>query len=1216
MIIRPSGITIDDADGVSIEASGTSDERGGPIRVVGPIPSSDDGDIESAVVAAMVEQGLTLLDDMTLASRGDHGRAAGAIRMEVPIGGGQAAVILAEQDGLYRWVLPHNEARSGAVRRTDDDLIAAFTIPADFTPADDEYRRGLWQIPGRSRIKTFVFRFAARTIVRRAVRGVDERVDVGLVWIRGTEPRDWGAAETLQIAPRDGGCRVLVLVHGTFSSTVGCFGSLGCTPWGRAFLEAALAHYDLVLGWDHKTLSEDPAANAGALANALSRIDWPTSPQIDVISHSRGGLVVRALLELALGNGEVPKIRRAVFVGAANAGTELARPANWHRFVDLYTSLAAASCRVLSLLPHAAPAAEIARGIVRTIGALVRAIVDEGLDPAIAPGLAAMIPEGTYLSGFRDNLGDVPVRCFLIAADFEPGVLDRDESQALPLRLALWAADNIIDSLMNGLPNDLVVNTDSMNALGANLEAGWSEALTLMKSPNVYHTNYFARPEVVNLLTRWLGLPAPEKVATGFEDEIDDQRLGDVDLNRRWRGSGVGIAADPAVPLPMYHRHDAPGHIDVDILLASEAMPTDDLLDAVETKAPSYVIVRRRFGSKTINYAYSPDELLRRIADVALPGRSTGESLDLHESDRSVEVTVEEAVGRGASSDPIVVVDGDVPIGVLPPRRDLLIDYDIPELVDRLVHDKTLSRRAMPSFGMAGAPLDPESQGTALEFGAQMPAETEPGKKAVLEVVISREALAASAPLMVSARASAPKVSADSELEVEVVARRGFAIDAEPSQTLAVPGPGVPAHLRFDLLAGREGPASVWIFVRQEGAQLARLVLEPRIVARASGVQRAEARATAEAGSASAPEMTLEINEVRQGDERRFLYRLRSDKFGVQLRRESTPLALDAEQYVNAIYQQIEESWTGSRGQVEVFERKLRSIGGRLWSELIPVDLQTLLWENRSRLASIQVVSEEPFIPWEMLAVVEPGGITRDDTRYFAEFGLVRWLWEAPKSPPVALSIGRGRSWSIIPDYPTVPAMRLRPLPEARAEAEFLAARMRAEPMVPLPADVAALLAGPDRIDFLHFAGHGFAGSGATGNPQIMLDLERLPDGGYVANYLLDTEVRLGTDFGATRPIIMLNACQAGRAQWSLSGIGGFAEAFLARGAGMFAGTLWSVADAPARIFSETLYSELLEGETLACATRAAREAARKSGDASWLAYAVYGHPDARLTLR
>ena len=68
--------------------------------------------------------------------------------------------------------------------------------------------------------------------------------------------------------------------------------------------------------------------------------------------------------------------------------------------------------------------------------------------------------------------------------------------------------------------------------------------------------------------------------------------------------------------------------------------------------------------------------------------------------------------------------------------------------------------------------------------------------------------------------------------------------------------------------------------------------------------------------------------------------------------------------------------------------------------------------------------------------------------------------------------------------------------------------------------------------------------------------------------------------------------------------------------AGAFIGSLWAVGDRPARVFSETLYSALIDGANLAEATRKAREKAMGDGDATWLAYVVYGHPYLKVTLQ
>ena len=126
----------------------------------------------------------------------------------------------------------------------------------------------------------------------------------------------------------------------------------------------------------------------------------------------------------------------------------------------------------------------------------------------------------------------------------------------------------------------------------------------------------------------------------------------------------------------------------------------------------------------------------------------------------------------------------------------------------------------------------------------------------------------------------------------------------------------------------------------------------------------------------------------------------------------------------------------------------------------------------------------------------------------------------------------------------------------------------------------------------------------------------RVENGNYMPAYLSATTVEQFAqldDAEGNRPIVVINACQAGRAGYKLSGMGGFARAFLTGKAGVFVGALWSVGDEPARTFTEEFTRACWRGDRLAEASIAAREKARAAGEATWLAYVIYGHPHATV---
>src|SRR5690606_8974403 len=86
--------------------------------------------------------------------------------------------------------------------------------------------------------------------------------------------------------PASGSQPILVLLHGTASSTAGSFGGLGSAAH-RVALERLFHFYDdRVYALEHRTLSVSPIENAVDLVKAL-----PERATVHLLSHSRGGLI-------------------------------------------------------------------------------------------------------------------------------------------------------------------------------------------------------------------------------------------------------------------------------------------------------------------------------------------------------------------------------------------------------------------------------------------------------------------------------------------------------------------------------------------------------------------------------------------------------------------------------------------------------------------------------------------------------------------------------------------------------------------------------------------------------------------------------------------------------------------------------------------------------------------------------------------------------------
>jgi hypothetical protein len=1216
-----------------------------------PLPSQPDAlsTEHDAIIEALEQQEMQLLDTASVEPEPSAARRAvaaageleGRAEISMEVDPNESAVLLLEQDGFYSWTLPAEtesvtaprELRGARTVAPKRRLIFRIDVPTAKSAPAGPSRRGFVKDFICARIRTFVFKFAAHVMVEHGMRFLERNVHKGFVRISSADPAQWSAVQDPSGVRFAIGrpARVLLLVHGTFSSTVGAFGALGSSPWGKAWLEAALANYDAILGFDHPTLSENPLDNATDLLDELQKIPWSQPPHFDVVVHSRGALVFRSLAENLLPSARWQvQFDRVVFVAGTNGGTLLAEPRNWQQLIDLYTNLAVAGCRLIGIMPQAKAVALVLKESIQGIGALLKYCATTAVTEGKVPGLAAMEPDGAFVRDLnRAQPGQPTVATTFycaVTSNFVPQVTNgQPRPKELPARLVTWVLEVLAKEIMKQ-PNDLVVNTAAMTAIDLEVGNFIKDRLDFGENPDVYHTNYFTRPEVVNALASWLNLVKPaasnrpirlpvastkSRAGKGGVIRVGPERVGGEGIRVRTpakRGAICGTVFHNWIDAGGMPRPPRSAALDTDFIVKDVDTPIANVVATIRKKAPSYVVLRRPWQGKTLDYAFASEEILAHPN--ARTSMSVMDALNLHETDSSTSISAFEQLHKplrrtAPTSGRVVVLAKDRPIGVLPDSLSLTHDLDLVELARRTagtkLEDRILARRAMPTMPAADTAESKtliQSPTVTCHFHAEMDEEIVVKHVTTIEVLLSREVIDLS--VHVAAASGSARVKADRKLIVQVIPKLNFETVEESRVEVDLPPPETPQTLTFDVRPTHAGQGEVWVVIRQGPVPLVTLDLHPTIVeSRPPRNHRISSSAeTAEAERVPGPLHQLFITEQRNGNQVSYFYQLQSPNLGLLEWTNTKPFIGEPQKYVSNIYKEIQERWLSSKSDVDAFTQELRGYGAQLLDELIPKELQTTLWDHRDKLKSIMVISTEPFIPWELVHLKDPAvsGMPAE-SRFLGQMGLVRWLHQAGW-PPDVIKIRDGKVRYVVPDYPHPDYV----LTEAAKEPEFLKKMFQAKAVTPQPNEVRDLLQQPGAFDLLHFACHGFAESDNISNAQLPA-------------YLSATTAAQFSNLRTSenRPMVVLNACQAARAGYTLTGVGGFAQAFINAGAGCFVSSLWSVGDEPARTFTETLYSQLLQSKKLSDAAIEARDKAKNVGDATWLAYAVYGHPYMRV---
>lgn len=292
--------------------------------------------------------------------------------------------------------------------------------------------------------------------------------------LRTLTPDDYRNADVREVPDwrRMAEGRALLVVHGIFSSTYGMLSRLSKTQ-----MEELYARYDgRVFAFDHFTVSKSPEENARDFVKWVRERTGGRELELDVLTHSRGGIVARTLREKADTTG-VARIRRMFFVAPPNHGSALADADRIVDMIDVFTNL-------ITDFPDGpiAYSIEILLAVLKCVA--FAGIRDLGGIRDMQPGRSGYIERVLNASRIQ-GLSDYAC----VTANYDPDAQHDNGFFTGPF------VNGVIDRVFGrGVENDLVVPTlGAFRKIGAQQQDIHSHTFPT----GVWHTEFFANEETV-----------------------------------------------------------------------------------------------------------------------------------------------------------------------------------------------------------------------------------------------------------------------------------------------------------------------------------------------------------------------------------------------------------------------------------------------------------------------------------------------------------------------------------------------------------------------------------------------------------------------------------------------------------------------------------------------------------------------------------------------
>jgi hypothetical protein len=383
------------------------------------------------------------------------------------------AVLHTDENGENRWVFPEEH----------DDKAFNFMLP----------RQGAEPIPEKGSNVRGVITKGIRRLVKVFAWMADDLIELGaLALIKKWETKNRpyglnliepGNVEGLEMNwDKVAGKKSLLLLHGTFSTWQAAFDGLVKSEWMKRIHDF---YEGRVFAFNHPSLHQFPADN---IKEMLGRMPSGIDLNLDMLTHSRGGLVGRELIERLDqmdGNEWNIKVNKAIFVAGPHQGTILTDKGNWVKLIDTYTNL-------LTSLPD-----NVATIVLESLITVIKVI--GGGTVAALPGLQAMQPKGDYIKRLNAS-SKVDTTYYTMGANYVP------YDEKLLIRFGKKLLMKVLAKVF-GEDSDMVVPT--MGSFGPGTEAGGfpippNRQIKYAMDADLNHLNYFTDDIVNKQIFKWL----------------------------------------------------------------------------------------------------------------------------------------------------------------------------------------------------------------------------------------------------------------------------------------------------------------------------------------------------------------------------------------------------------------------------------------------------------------------------------------------------------------------------------------------------------------------------------------------------------------------------------------------------------------------------------------------------------------------------------------